>query len=246
MSLIPKITVSNQDKDLYASVMVQDATGAYNSTTNPGGYGAPNPGTGAVQRTLLREEYLGDATPKDWEAVTNLATLGGAFQWVHGFREGVTRIGYLVVVSGGSGLSILMGNYNFTLPAADTLLVGATHVEIAGVLYEIDKGKPLTSSGGYFSTPSATDQLNVAYNVGYSGYVYTLWNFQGEAALMKDIASSACTSLECGKEQFDSLMARYRFYLGAQYNFNLAIYSKAHNQAIALSPSFTTSKCASC
>jgi hypothetical protein len=246
MSLQPKLKILSQDTETYDSITVQDDTGAYNVSTNPGGYGAPNPGTGDVIKTFLREEYMGDTAPKGWEEVTAASVLGAGVTWTHSFREGVAKIGYLVgIVIAGGGITALKGNMNFDLTNAHIKLEGATHIEIGGKLYGLDVSK-LTSTGGYVTTAFDDDYVAVAGNCYYEGYVYSLWNAQGYAQLVKDIATISCTTLDCESAQNAELIKRRRYYLATGYNFERGNYSKAHNLAVLLSPELTTSNCASC
>jgi hypothetical protein len=246
MSLQPKLKILSQDTVGYGSITLQDDTGAYNASTNPGGYGAPNPVTGDVTKVLAREEYLGDSSPGAWEEVDKASMLGAGVAWVHAFREGVTRIGYLVGFSIiGGGITALKGNLNFTLTSASTKLAGATHIEIAGKVYQLDVAK-LTNLGGYVTTAFDADNVSVAGTMYMEGYVYSLWNAQGYAGLIKEIGSVSCTSLSCGAEELEVLMVRYRFYLATSYNFEKGNYSKAHNLAVTLSPELTTTNCVTC
>jgi hypothetical protein len=246
MSLQPKINILSQDTDGYGSITLQDATGAYNASTNPGGYGAPNPTTGDVTKVLVREEYLGDSSPGGWEEVTKAEMLGAGTIWTHAFREGVTKIGYLVGVDIiGGGITALKGNLVFTLTNAATKLAGATHIEVAGKVYQLNVAK-LTSSGGEVTTAFDADNVSVAGNMFFEGYVYSLWNAQGYAALIQEIGNVGCTSLQCGAVELETLMTRYRFYLATGSNFEKGNYSKAHNLAVTLSPELTTTNCATC
>jgi hypothetical protein len=247
MSLQPKIKVLAQDTELYASITLQDDTGVYNVTTNPGGYGTPNPGSGDVLKTLIREEYMGDTAPGSWEVINTVEVLGAGSVWTHSFREGVTKITYLVGTDiVGGGFTGLKGNLQFLLTNANTVLLGATFIEIDGIVYELDLSKGLSATGGWVKTAFSQDHI-VAGGIQYfQGYVYTLWNTQGYKALIQEIGNVACTTLECGMTALDLLLVRYRFYLATGYNFTKKNYSKAHNLAVMLSPELTTTNCATC
>lgn len=244
--LQPKIKILSQDTEGYASVTLQDDTGAYNVTTNPGGYGAPNPATGDIVKTFVRETYMGDSAPGAWEEVPKAEIQGAGTVWTHDFREGVTEIGYLAGIDLiGGGVTALKGNVTFSLTNAHIKLEGCSHIEINGVLYQLDTTK-LTSTGGEVKTAFDADYPSVAANIYYEGSVYSLWNAQGYKQLVQDIATMACTTLECETAENAALLKRWRYYQATGYNFEKGNYSKAHNLAVLLSPELTTSNCASC
>jgi hypothetical protein len=247
MSLQPQIEILAQDTELYASVTVQDTTGVYNASTNVGGYGTPNPASGDVVKTMIGAEYLGSTAAAAFEEIPSLEVLGAGTVWTHSFLEGVTRLLYLVGVDiVGGGFTGLLGNLNFTLANADTLLEGATYIEIEGTIYKLDLAQGLSSTGGYVTTPFVADHLDVSGTQFFVGQAYSLWNTAGKKALELEIGDVACTSLQCGAFQLEVLMARHRFYLATGYEFDRGNYSKAHNLAVALSPDVTTANCPTC
>jgi len=248
MSLLPKLQILEQDIELYDYVIVQDITGVYDPSTNPGGYGAPNAETTDVLKTLLGSEYGGNqGTIAEFVEVPKLEIMGAGTLWTQPFLEGVTRIIYLVGVdiSGGS-FTGLKGNLQFTLNNANAELAGAHYIEIEGVIYALDVARGLTSSGGWVLSPFVQDHLAVSGIQYYEGGVYSLWNEQGKRALVQEISALSCTSLQCGALGLDLAMTRYRFYLATGIEFDKGNYSKAHNLAVSLSPELTTTNCPTC
>lgn len=246
MSLQPKITVLSQDNVLYGSITLQDSTGAYNATTNPGGYGSPNPATGDVTKVKVREEYMGDSSPKGFEDLVKAEMLGSGTIWKHNFREGVTKLTYIVGTTVGL-ITALKGNSYIDLADADDKLAGCTFIEFDGNIYQLDGAKPPTNTQAFLTTAVAEDFVDGNGTRYYEGYVYTLWNTQGHNQLIKDIAEVSCTSIPCGAVALEELMVRYRFYLATGYNFQLQNYSKAHNLAVMLAPEMVkTSNCITC
>jgi hypothetical protein len=245
MSLQPKLKILSQDTVLYGSITLQDDTGVYNLSTNPGGFGSPNPLTGDVQKTYLQEEYMGDDTPGPFEEVNKLAIVGPGLLWEHDFREGVAKINYLIGVSVGV-MSAYLGNTYIDLVDADDKLANCTHIEIDGKLYPLDGSRPATSTRAFVTRPIENDYTDVNGYKFYQGYVYTLWNTQGYNQLVKDIADVACTSIACGAVALEYLMVRLRFYEATGYNFTQQNYSKAHNLAAKLAPEMSTANCITC
>jgi len=245
MSLQPKIKVLSQDATLYSSITVKDDTGTYDAGTNPGGFGTPNPLTTDVQKMYLQEEYMGDDTPGVFEEVDKLGMLADGVLWEHPFREGVTKLNYLIGFNVGL-ITALKGNLYVTLSNADTLLLDCTHIEIDGTIYQLDGTKPATSTQAFLTTPVLADYVDVNGYKFYSGYTYTLWNEQGKMDLVHDIANVSCTSIACGAIELEYLMVRYRFYLSSNYYYSLQNYSKAHNLAVMLSPELSHSNCVTC
>jgi hypothetical protein len=246
MALIPKLQLIAQDTDLYGSVTLQDNTGVYNATTNPGGYGAPNPVKASVTKIYLADYYLGDNKSQGFDPLPVLNILNGPYKWEHDFREGVSRLEYLVGFNLGGGFTGLDGNLDFELANASSVLANCSHIEIGGVVYAIDQSKALTNLGGYLATPIQGDHFNVDGFKFIQGSLYTLWNAQGTRVLLTQIGAVGCTSLQCGAAELDLLMVKHRFYLATGIEFGKGNYSKAHNLAVALSPDMGTSKCITC
>lgn len=245
MSLQPKLKILSQDTSLYGSITLQDDTGVYNSSTNPGGFGSPNPLTGDVQKTYLQEEYFGDDKPLAFEEVNKLAITGPGLLWEHSFREGVTKINYLIGVAVGV-MTAYRGNTYIDLVDADDKLANCTHIEIAGKLYQLDGSRPATATQAFVTSQIIDDYTDVNGYKFYQGYIYTLWNMQGYNQLVKDIANVACTSIACGSVALEYLMVRLRFYEATGFNFTQQNYSKAHNLAAALAPEMSTANCITC
>jgi hypothetical protein len=237
MALIPKLTVLAQELDTYGSVTLQDTTGAYNPSTNPGGYGAPNPGTGDVQKILALVEYMGTSqtpTPIDIPDIANY--LGAGVVFLQNFLEGVTRITALVGFTVANPVTALEGNYEFDLSGAATILEGCSHISLNGDLYQLDYSKTFTGSKGYVLTPFTKDYTAPTALRFFAAAAYTLWKQKGYEELIRQIGELACSSIECTSKETDLLMAQYRMYLSIQPYFDQQDYIKAHNLAVALAP----------
>lgn len=246
MALIPKITVLAQDLEAYASVVLDDSTGAYNVSTNPGGYGAPNPATGDIVKALVLVTYLGGGST--YVPVTDIPLLQGAgYKLEHPFQEGVQKLTYMPGISLPTNVVALEGNYEFDLVNANSLLADVLAIELDGTVYWLDKSKAFTASKGYVTTAFTKDYTGATQYRYYATDVYTLWNEKGKLNLLKRIGAMACKPLDCTSQETDAVMADYRKYLATADFFTAQDYSKAHNLAVALAPeSGTKSDCTSC
>lgn len=65
MALIPKATVSLECDG--ESFLFTETTGAYHATDNPGGYGTPNPATGACTATLV---ITNESSDVEYDSIT--------------------------------------------------------------------------------------------------------------------------------------------------------------------------------
>src|SRR3954464_12535347 len=102
MSLVPKITATVTDKIRATSISLLDTTGAYNASTNPGGYGTPNYATTDLDWALI---YLRNYEDTDYniQKLSSLTAILGSGQSFAAptdskFKDGVWEVKYYPVV----------------------------------------------------------------------------------------------------------------------------------------------------
>lgn len=180
MALVPKISVVTVDNTTGTSITLQDTTGAYNVSTNPGGYGSPNIATTDLDWALLWFRNYAD-TDYTKEKLTSLTALLASGENIEGFTDGIFDDGvwevkyYPIVahpISPGVDTTITwtVGSKTFNLTTASTVLAGASAILIKNLdtekLYFLDPAVPASSTQATVTEvlPSAgTGLVAVAY-----------------------------------------------------------------------------------
>lgn len=249
MGLQPKVAVV-QSKS--TGVTVADVTGAYNASTNPGGYGAPNPIKASVTEVLIQQAIIGEALP-----TASRFTVDERADYLDGIgvatgntllKDRVYDIRALIGYAGASTLTAAGGSNQFTLTNASTVFanaVGFTLNTDPTILYRIDRTKPLTISSAYTieTLPAVT---NGAITIYYEAQVYALVYDQGEDCLLKDIAD-ADLGCDCSSEDTNALLERYAEYLSMKYKFTKTLdYEGADKLAKKLQGDCDGSSCLPC
>lgn len=180
MALVPKITAVVTDTVRATSMKLQDTTGVYNASTNPGGYGTPNYDTSDLDWALiyLRNYKDEDYTIQKLSSLTNILGSGQNFVGLTDgkFSDGVWEIKYFPVVAHpvtpnvNTVITWTAGSKVFTLASANTILAGVSAILVKDIsdtkLYFLDPNIPPTSSVATVTEllPSAgTGNLAVAY-----------------------------------------------------------------------------------
>lgn len=239
MGFQPKIAVINSNS---TEITICDNTGTYNATTNPTGYGAPNPLKADITAILLQQAVIGNVLP----AASSLSSPDRT-KYLNGtgvpsgqgiFKDGVYDIHALIGYAGSSQLSAVGNSSQFTLSNASVVFLEAVGFTVNSdsthKLYRIDRTKTLNTSGGYTieTLPVLTTEDITIY---YEAQIYTLVYNQGEACLLSDIAKF---ELDCdceNSEETNKLMQRYAEYLSMINRFNVTKdYQGAHKLAVKL------------
>lgn len=241
MPLVPKITVATVDNLLGKTILVKDTTGAYNVSTNPGGYGSPNYATADLDWVLLlfKNYDQSDYTIKKY---TTLSDILGAGQSITGFTDGVFDDGiwelkyYPVIahpVTPGVDTTITwtVGAKKFSLTSANTVLAGAAAILLKDVsttkLYFLDPDVPPTSTEATITEvlpSSGTGKLAVAY--------------EADTRFMETAAADNCLAIDtglvikecsCFDESMSNLFLRMGKREGATIHFSKENYQAAHD-----------------
>lgn len=235
MALIRKSTLQSVSTD-GKNIIVKETTGAYNVSTNPGGYGSPNPTTGFFSLVVLKLTYLDGST-------TYLATadaagfIGGSNYSInstllpvpadYAFKDGVLLItsyacSNLETVVGTVGNKFITGSASL-----GDFLDGTVVVDPNNVIYTIDNTQTNTSSIVYITTPLLTTITQA--RVGYIASCYAMVN----AAFLCKMVNAIGGMAETCNENNDSLplydilvkkfAADFAFAAGDYVNANRAI-----------------------
>lgn len=215
-----------------SGIVIVDNTGAYNAQTNPGGWGGPNPNTSQVAGIFVAVTPLsqpqGGAQRLSSQNQTNYLNGTGctvAPSSGNANPDGVYAVSVRIGFLNSATLSAAAGSYQFTTStSAATIFAGQDGFSIdelsTSAYYQIDQTQPLTSEGGYVTSPLpiiTTEQPTV-----YQQLIANALVFQaGFACLNRDIAGWAGTSACCEGEDLDALMVRYAEYLAMLNKFNL-------------------------
>ena len=251
MSLIPKITVNSTDEVAAAHVKIQDSTGAYNATTNPGGFGAPNPLSTDVVKVILRAQHFSaDDTEYTETEIEDPTDIIGAEYTLSGpsglFADGVWILKGFYVVDTALSLSWETDALYITLPSANTLLAGAVAVLINDTLYLIDYTTPPDGSGFYVLASPGTAGVAVTGNPVFQSTSYFLIGVAGNKCLVKTIAARAAAG-NCDCDEDDNRLIDW---FGKKESrdelFELEYYEASNDLALELEAACATSTPCSC
>jgi len=254
MALLPVLSLVSISDDA-SSIVVKDTTGAY-SSTNPGGYGAPNPETADIAAVILQGGYFADLTAYHSYAPDlfyNLFTDGLAvgasnlgFSSI--FADGVYDIKYDVVFTSLGSLTITPGGTHFTLSGASTIFATAAGFVLPDndptIVYYIDRTRTLNGSGGYVTAAFSDTTASQAYQVTYESNLKLLIPKAGDKCLAKDIAAWADTG--CPDGDFKRIWERRRQKIARDVKFSQGMYYDSHNLAVKLASYCSHSKPAGC
>lgn len=239
MSLVPKISVITVDTATGKSITLQDTTGVYNVSTNPGGYGAPNYATTDLDWALLWFRNYKD-TEYTKQKLSSLTAILGSGQNVSGFTDGIFDDGtwevkyYPVVahpVTPGVDTTITwtVGSKTFNLTTASTVLAGVVAILIKNLdtekLYFLDPDVPATSTQGTVTEvlPSAgTGLVALAY--------------EADTRFLETYAADNCIAIKTGlivKECscFDPEMQQLYLMMGKREGATIHFVQKQNYQA---------------
>jgi hypothetical protein len=247
MALKPLLTGSIADD---ASVITfKDGTGTYNAVTNPGGYESPNPAQNAITAILIAAVYYAAVDtpyyyrPQDFSPLftadgmgltplnfSGIPTAGGKYS------DGVYTFKYYVGFAGAANIVFTAGAKQFSMTGADAAFADAVAFSIPSndpqKLYFIDRVLPLTSGGGYVTTPLPDITTPVAINVFYEGDLKLLNYKNGGNCLTSDLGAWSETG--CESETFRDVWQRYEWKIAVEAKFSQKLFQDAHNLAVKL------------
>lgn len=231
MGLARKITLQSVSTD-GRSITIQDTTGAYNSSTNVGGYGTPNPAVGFFDRVLFKIAYLDGSL--SWLATANAAgVLSGSNYQVtaflatpptnYPFKDGVALLSSyagsaLETVTGVSGAMSITGSLA-DFVSADSVIDANDNV------YLIDQTQTNTSSIIYI-TPALMGDITQA-RACYTASCYVMVNAEFVCLLTSAVGSMAIACNEDNQSEILQDLLAKKF--AADFEFSSANYISASN-----------------
>jgi hypothetical protein len=246
MALQPTLTQVSIADD--ASVItVKDGTGTYDVSANPGGYGTPNPAQNIITAVVLAAIYYSNVdapfyyVPADFSALfaSGLGLTPGNFSGIASggvFADGVYTFKYYVGFTPGASMSFTAGATQFNVTGADTLFATAVAFSIPSndpaKLYFINRMMPLSTVGGYVTSPLPDITTPVTINIFYEGDLKTLNYKNGNNCLISDLGAWSETG--CNSETFRDVWKRYEWKVAVEAKFSKKLYQDAHNLAVKL------------
>lgn len=202
MPLAPKISVIYVDKITAQTIQVQDTTGAYNASTNPGGYGTPNYATSDLDWALL---YFRNYSDTDYNvqklaSLTDILGAGQVFGPLEDDRivDGVWEVKYYPVVGHpitpdvNTSVTWTVGSKTFNLASANTVLAGVIGIILKDIddtkIYFLDPDVPATSS-----TATVTETLPS------TGTGLLAITYEGDTRFMMPASADDCLAKETGR-----------------------------------------------
>lgn len=240
MSLAPRIILNGQPIGIIAA----DDTGNYDATSNPGGWGAPNPARTDLIRILVAQRILdgtltGGTAMSSIDKTNYMSGAGAIVQPSNGkpYDDHVYDIHARLGFGAAQVITSIAGATTFLMTNADTVFATAIGFTIDSLdpaaLYLIDRTKPLTNTGGSVigALPSATS-LGVTYYFDAQGYSLIFQN--GQACLNRDIAQYAGTCECCEGADLNALIVRFTQYTAMLQDFATQDLARADALAVHL------------
>jgi hypothetical protein len=249
MGLTPVLKLVSIAQDA-SSITVADGTGAYHATTNPGGFGGPNPTSVDMVAAVIRMASYSslNAYSSKRFAKTNLLTEAGqvlqkgdfpaANPGATLFPDSVYNAKYHPVYAGTGTISYTAGSKEFTLTNASTILA----FPVVGIIipsvdnsrvYFIDRTKTLNGSGGSVTEAFPNTAGNaLAYEIVYEGDLKILVSKAGDNCLTEDLGIWA--ENDCQDDEFRDVWRRYRMKIAMSNKFTKGYLFDAHNLAVKL------------
>jgi hypothetical protein len=228
------------------SITVQDNTGAY-SSTNTGGFGAPNPTQGSISGVILvgtnyknlnSTAFYRLSTDERTALFGNGAVLTAdkfsGITYGNVFTDGVYDFKYNILFSNSGTLACTAGTKEFTLTNADVILadaVGIIFADLPSIIYYIDKSKPLTNTGGFVTTTFITTQSG-GFELALEGDLKLLVDKAGYSCWVRDIGLWA--EDDCALDNFRDVWTRYKMRIAMSTKFSNGMYYDSHNLAVKL------------
>lgn len=228
MPLVPKVKILETSS---AAITMVDGTGLYDAISNLGGWGIPNHARVDVQGILysltpLAKPESGFQRLSDADQVDYLYQDGVGISPSNGGQvpDGVYVIHVLIGLSNVNAVSSAAGSLQFTMANSDQIFASAIGFSIDninnGVVFLIDKTKPLTSIGGYVTTA-----LPLLTNATMTVYIDCLTNAlvsqAGFICLNKSISDWAGSQCNCDEEIVNPLLDRYGEWIAMNNKFTI-------------------------
>lgn len=234
MGLARKITLQSVSTD-GRNIIIKDTTGAYDASTNLGGYGTPNPAVGFFSRVIFKVAYLDGslsylATSGAADVLSGSAYSVNAFIATppsnYPFKDGVA----LLSSYAGSGLETVTGvsgAMSITGSLADFLL-GDSVIDPNDNVYLIDKNQSNTSSIIYLTSPlmGGITQARASYTASCYVMVYAQFICLLESAV--GAMAVCCNEDNMSETLQDMLLKKF----AADFDFANSNYASANNNIL--------------
>lgn len=259
MPLAPKISVVSSPIISAHTITLQDTTGAYNASTNPGGYGAPNYATSDLDWAVMYFRNYSDADGEyNIQKLASLANILGSGQ-VFGpleddkIADGTWEVKYYPVVAHpvtpgvDTDITWTVGSKTFNLVNADTLLPGVIGIIVKNIddtkIYFLDPDVAVTSGTAAVTEvlPSAgTGQVALVYEADLR-FLQT----KGADDCIATMTSKILRDCSCFSPEFQELYLMMGKREGAEIHFTVKQnYQAAHDLITQLAAICdNTSKC---
>lgn len=265
---IPKIElITNGISKTATSVTLQDTTGAYNVSTNPGGYGTPNPASPAsTTKAYILWRYWTDTsygTPFTLSA-GNITSLQGAGLAITPLMQGLSTDSDAVFSDGIHQIKYipaqaLAGTGTFTASSKIVVLSGSSGVAalqalggivwvlvvIAGTTYAYELDTTGTNDNTQLTLKTAvtvSSGAGATVIVGGEDDIKILINKAAEACIVSSTGALADIPGSCLEvEATLNKMIRWQFAANIQYECE--DYDGAHNLVVSINKYCTSGKC---
>ncbi len=257
MALQPVLKVlsvsDNADK-----ITVADATGNYEATANPGGFGAPNPTQAAIVAVLIQlnsfrvpNVYTSLAiadTVNLFNDLIGVSLLPAQFGLGTSFPDAVYDLKYNLAYAM-ADVTVTPGAVTFQIAGADVLFANAVGFILPGIdskkVWYIDRTKTLDANGGSVieAFPQDVVALQPAQQV-YEGSLTLLVNKAGNNCLIQDIA--AWSEYNCEDKNFRNIWDRYKMKVAMEVKFSRRLLLDAHRLAVRLADYCTSNTSCGC
>lgn len=273
--LVPVVTNPALAKD-GTTVSIQDTTGTYNISTNPGGYGTPNQSSPPVVIGFVWR-YWPDTTPyanvvsKDTAVITALLATGGyAFSTTYLglgsglFSSGVHQVKYYPLYRYGSALvTLTQGSKVVTFTSGDTTGLVAALIAVAFSTGGDDSNPTLATNVMYIDTTVATTSTTFSLTTTFTGTTgtYHIWvSTEADLKILVEAPAVNCLvnrigrisekQISCSVDYLNDTLKMTMWKFSAEVKFDCKDYEGAHNLIVGIDklcdPCAVTSPCKTC
>lgn len=239
-------------------ITVKDNTGAYNSTTNPTGYGTPNPEVSDINSILFtiseydsskinkvkfvrtvdanHPEYLINPSVDDIangivnvELTSIILGISTAEEGLKDFNDGIYDINMYTLMDEVASIDGDKGTKIITGTNLNLVYDEVDYIIANDIVYKIDKSIPIESTSLTLIT-NLEDDIT-AFNPAYHSNVKALNDAASDCCGTKEAGRLAEEDCGCGcnDSKFDSLFKMWMYKIAAQIDFNCGNYSKAND-----------------
>ena len=248
--VVPSLTWLSNAKNA-TTISVQDTTGLYNATTNPGGYGSPNAGiptmVGFRIRTWDCRDPYGYLLISDNTLINNLINTGLAlsmsnFGLTKGhFSSGVHHVKYYPLEMINVTVSLTNGSKEVqvssgTLPNTwDVNYIGIVFGTSPAKVFNIDRTQPITSTTFYLTEPwSGSTGIETAVRIAPEADLKILVSEPANACLVSRIGQLAMNNCSCDATESDKLTRLTMWMFASKINFDCKDFKGAHNLLVSV------------